>query len=212
MNREIGNNRTENKNRVKSLQAKTDRGEATRQKLLTAAEEIFGTKGFHRASIVEITLKAGVAQGTFYLYFQSKDKIFEELVRELNHSLRCEISHAVSEVKSRQEAEEIGFGVFFAFIKEHRNLYRIVQEIQFVNEDLYKWYYTQFAEGYIEGLEKAMAAGEFRYLDPETVAYAFIGVAEFLGMRWVLWEKEDVPPKTLNTALKLIMEGVLPRK
>ncbi|KLU59821.1 putative HTH-type transcriptional regulator YvdT [Peptococcaceae bacterium CEB3] len=212
MKAESGYNRTENKKRERTYQAKTDRGEATRQKLLLAAEEVFGEKGFHGASIVEITLKAGVAQGTFYLYFPSKETIFEELVRELNHDLRREISVGVSGAKNRQEAEERGFQIFFAFIKEHRNLYRIVQEIQFVDEELYKWYYSKFAEGYIEGLEKAMAAGEYRYLDPETVAYAMIGVAEFLGMRWVLWQKEDIPPKALSAALELIMGGVLPRQ
>lgn len=202
---------SDNANQTGSIQAKTDRGEATRQKLLAAAEEIFGAKGFHRTSIVDITQKAGVAQGTFYLYFQSKEIIFKELVIELNHNLRREISMAVSAVESRREVEETGFKVFFAFIKEHRNLYRIVQEVQFVDEELYKWYYLKFAEGYIEGLQKAMASGEFRHLDPETVAYALIGVAEFLGMRWVLWEKEDVPPKALSTALELILGGLLER-
>lgn len=211
MKAEVAGTQSDSKNQSGSFQAKTDRGEATRQKLLAAAEEIFGKKGFHRTSIVDITQKAGVAQGTFYLYFQSKEIIFKELVIELNHNLRREISIAVSEVKSRREAEEIGFQIFFAFIKDHRNLYRIVQEVQFVDEELYKWYYSKFAEGYIQGLEKAMAAGEFRYLDPETVAYALIGVAEFLGMRWVLWEKEDVPPKALSTALELILGGLLQR-
>ncbi|WP_459997644.1 TetR/AcrR family transcriptional regulator [Paradesulfitobacterium aromaticivorans] len=69
----------------KSFQAKTSRGEATRQKLLAAAEEIFGTKGYFRTSVVDITIKAGVAQGTFYVYFPGKKDIFEELVKELSH-------------------------------------------------------------------------------------------------------------------------------
>ncbi len=193
----------------RNFQAKTGRGEATRQKLLAAAEEVIGTKGYYRTSVVDITLKAGVAQGTFYVYFPSKKNIFEELVKELSHSLRKEISQAVSGVTSRREAEEHGFAIFFSFIKEHRNLYRIVQEVQFVDEELYKWYYRRFAEGYIKGLEAAMTAGEFKRLDAETVAYALIGIAEFLGMRWVLWEKEDVPEKALVTAMSLIMEGLL---
>lgn len=201
--------RNGNEKQMRNFRAKTDRGEATRQKLLAAAEEIFGSKGFHRASIVDITQKAGVAQGTFYIYFPTKEKIFEELIRDLNHNLRRAISQAVTGLKSRREAEELGFRTFFAFIKEHRNLYRIVQEIQFVDEELYKWYYSKFADGYIKGLEKAMAAGEFRRLDPETTAYALIGVAEFLGMRWVLWEKEDVPAQALNDALDFILGGLL---
>ncbi|WP_206808543.1 TetR/AcrR family transcriptional regulator [Paradesulfitobacterium ferrireducens] len=195
----------------KSFQAKTSRGEATRQKLLAAAEEIFGTKGYFRTSVVDITLKAGVAQGTFYVYFPGKKDIFEELVKELSHNLRQEISQAVTSVKNRMEAEERGLAAFFAFIKEHRNLYRIVQEAQFVDEELYKWYYRRFAQGYIKGLEGAMASGEFRNLDAETVAYALIGMAEFLGRRWVLWEEREMPQEALETALTLAMQGLLPR-
>ena len=195
----------------KSLQAKTSRGEATRQKLLAAAEEIFGTKGYFRTSVVDITLKAGVAQGTFYVYFPGKKDIFEELVKELSHNLRQEISRAVTGVKNRMEAEERGLAAFFVFIKEHRNLYRIVQEAQFVDEELYKWYYRRFAQGYLKGLEGAMTSGEFRYLDPETVAYALIGMAEFLGRRWVLWEEREMPPEVLEAALTMVMQGLLPR-
>ncbi|HWJ02951.1 MAG TPA: TetR/AcrR family transcriptional regulator, partial [Verrucomicrobiae bacterium] len=167
----------------KNFQAKTSRGEATRKKLLDAAEEIFGTKGYFRTSVVDITLKAGVAQGTFYVYFPGKQDIFVELVKELSHSVRREISQATSGVSSRREAEELGLATFFSFVKEHRNLYRIVQEAEFVDEELYKWYYRRFAEGYIKGLESAMAAGEFRSLDPEVMAYALMGIGEFLGMR-----------------------------
>jgi hypothetical protein len=52
----------------------TVRGEQTRRRLLEAAEEVFGELGFRRASIAEIVRRAGVAQGTFYLYFDSKEE------------------------------------------------------------------------------------------------------------------------------------------
>ncbi len=196
------------KGQTKDFQAKTSRGEATRQKLLDAAEEIFGEKGYFRASVVDITLKAGVAQGTFYVYFPGKQDIFAELVRELSHNLRREISQAVSGLNSRREVEERGFAAFFAFIKKHRNLYRIMQQVEFVDEDLYKWYYRRMAQGYVQGVEAAMEAGEFRRLDPETVAYALMGIAEFIGMRWVLWEGKDVPAKAFNTVMSMVMEGL----
>ena len=57
------------------------RGARTRRRLLDAAEQVFAELGYHEASIVKITEAAGVAQGTFYLYFDSKQAIFDELVR-----------------------------------------------------------------------------------------------------------------------------------
>ena len=66
----------------------TKRGHATRQSILKAAEEVFGEFGFDRASISEITRRAGVAQGTFYVYFPDKKSVFTELVHHLNTILR----------------------------------------------------------------------------------------------------------------------------
>ena len=61
----------------------TPRGARTRQELLDAAEQVFGKRGFEKASIQEITRQAGVALGTFYVYFPHKEAIFIELVDEL---------------------------------------------------------------------------------------------------------------------------------
>ena len=60
------------------------RGLDTRRRLLDAAEQVFAALGYHEASVVKITDAAGVAAGTFYLYFDSKKAIFDELVRDLN--------------------------------------------------------------------------------------------------------------------------------
>jgi AcrR family transcriptional regulator len=58
---------------------------------------------------VKITEAAGVAQGTFYLYFSSKQEIFEELVRDLNRRVRHAMAGAPSAGETRVEAELLGF-------------------------------------------------------------------------------------------------------
>lgn len=50
--------------------------------LLQCALEVFAEKGYHAASITDIIKRAGVARGTFYLYFESKRAVFEELIDE----------------------------------------------------------------------------------------------------------------------------------
>ena len=71
----------------------TKRGTATRKAIIDAAEHVFAEHGYADASITRITEKAGVAQGTFYLYFDSKLTVFEELVEDLNRRVR----HAMTE-------------------------------------------------------------------------------------------------------------------
>ncbi len=60
---------------------------STKEKLFLAAKEIFSEKGFYETKISDIVEKAGVAQGTFYIYFKSKDDIFIELVKKLHSDL-----------------------------------------------------------------------------------------------------------------------------
>ncbi|WP_043610636.1 TetR/AcrR family transcriptional regulator, partial [Novosphingobium sp. B-7] len=67
---------------------KTERGRRTLRALLNAAAEEFGEKGFHDAAISQITARAGVATGSFYVYFDSKEAIFQALVRDLSGQVK----------------------------------------------------------------------------------------------------------------------------
>ncbi|MEI4769818.1 TetR/AcrR family transcriptional regulator [Psychrobacillus sp. FJAT-51614] len=186
----------------------TKKGEKTRQHLLDIAEVVFGEKGYFNASIVDITQKAKVAQGTFYNYFPSKQSIFEELVRNMSHTFRSEIRNAVKRATNFEESQRIGFRTFFSWVKNHRNLYSIVQQTVLVDEQLYRWYYERLASGYIKGLEEAIGKEEIRKYDTETIAYCLMGISQFLGMRWIYWEDTDVPEDLLEDAIALIFQGL----
>lgn len=187
----------------------TTKGAKTRQKLLNVAEEVFGAKGYFAASIIDITQQANVAQGTFYNYFESKYEIYAELIRQLSRDFRIEIKQEVAQAKSQREALEIGIHVFLKWVKNHRNLYSIVQQSVLVDEQLYRAYYERLAQGYLKGLEGAIERGEFKNLNPETVAYCLMGVTSFIGMRWVYWEDKEVPDEVVQDAITFIFEGLV---
>jgi len=189
-------------------QPKRERGKRTRRHLLAAAEAAFGTRGYFETSIIDITRRARVAQGTFYVYFPSKRSIFTELVQERSRDLRAAIQLAVKEQPERRRVEQLGFEAFFKFIRRHPAMYRIVRQAEFVDPQLFRWYYRRFADGYIRGLKGAMAAGQIRRLDPEVLAYCLMGVADFLGMRWVLWEKNGMRAAVQQTMMDFMLHGV----
>lgn len=189
-------------------QPPTARGQLTRQKVLEAAEQVFGEKGFERASITDITQRAGVAQGTFYVYFPDKKSVFVELVRELSHRLRQEIAEQVRGVAHRVDIERAGFRAYFDFICRHRNLYKIVRQAEFVDEELYRWYYRRMADGYIRGLAPAMEAGQIRQLDVEGLTWCLMGIADYLGYRWVLLEGETPPDHVFESVMTFIRYGM----
>ncbi len=186
----------------------TSRGEATRQKLLEAAEHEFGEKGFHAASISSITRRAGVGQGTFYLYFPSKEDAMRELVKHMGHALRRSLAQAIGAADHRLEVERKGFDAFVRFSLEHQNLYRVVMESQFVDEDVYREYYEALAEGYSTGLERAQQAGEIRQGNSEARAWALMGIAHFLGLRYAIWEDREPPEDVKEKLFDFIEHGL----
>ncbi|GAA1648868.1 TetR/AcrR family transcriptional regulator [Microbacterium flavum] len=170
----------------------TKRGEATRRKLLEAAEQVFASLGYHEASIVKITERAGIGLGTFYLYFDSKQQIFEELVVDLNRRVRHSMSEAMAGASGRIEAERAGFEGFFRFTAAHPALYRIVREAEFVSPEMLRLHYTRIVDGYEAGLRAAQRDGEVDAgLDPEVTAWALMGAGELIGMRYLLWERDE---------------------
>lgn len=196
----------------------TIRGQQTRRRLLEAAEQVFADLGYHEASIVKITEHARVALGTFYLYFDSKQSIFEALVLDLNRRVRHSMSEAMAGASGRIEAERLGFEGFFRFTAQHPALYRVVREAEFVSPDMLKLHYERIVDGYQAGLAAAQRNGEVaEELDTEVVAWALMGAGELIGMRYLLWEKDaqgrppaQIDPAVLDGMTTLIARALRP--
>jgi AcrR family transcriptional regulator len=186
-----------------------ERGARTRQKLLDAAESVFADVGYHDASIVKITEAAGVAQGTFYLYFESKKQVFDELVRDLNRRVRHAMKEASSQGATRLEAEVLGFAAYFRFTARHKALYRIIRQAEFVSPEMLRYHYERLSEGYVEALREAKDAGEVGEIDPKVTAWALMGMGELVGLRWLLMENRERMPKSVLDELERIIGRVL---
>ncbi|HZU00377.1 MAG TPA: TetR/AcrR family transcriptional regulator [Ktedonobacteraceae bacterium] len=182
---------TSSKNNGTQLMPMTARGEATRRRILDAAEEVFGEFGYYEASISEITRRAGIAQGTFYIYFRSKHEVFAEVVEDIGKRLRAATRAAIAEAPDRLEAERRGFAAFFEFVAAHHRIYQIVQEAERIAPEAAYSYYRGISQGYERALRAAMEAGTIRPMNPEAVTYALMGIGHFVALRWIVWPQQD---------------------
>lgn len=185
------------------------KGLDTRRRLLDAAERVFAELGYHDASIVKIADAAGVAAGTFYLYFDSKKAIFDELVRDLNRRVRHAMKEASSAGATRLEQELNGFEAYFRFTSDHPALYRIIRQAEFVSPEMLRYHYDRLSAGYIEALRTASESGEIGEMDAEVAAYALMGLGEMIGMRWILWGDREPLPAGVFDELERIIRCVL---
>ncbi|GAA0847869.1 TetR/AcrR family transcriptional regulator [Marinobacter szutsaonensis] len=187
---------------------KTARGARTRAKILAAAEDAFGSMGYHQAGVSDITRMAGVAQGTFYTYFASKEDTLRELVRDMGLKLRAHLASEVKNANNRIEAEGLGLKAFLQYVAANPSLYRVLQEAQFVDESIYREYYEAFGRGYLRMLANATNKGEIRPGNDEVRIWALMGLSNFLGLRFALWE-QDVPlDEIVDTITDLLNHGL----
>lgn len=176
--------------------------------MLQAAEVEFGEKGFHEAAISGITFRAGVALGTFYTYFESKEEIFTALVSFMSHRTRRWIAERVADAPDRLTAERKGLEAYIEFARRHKGIYRIIQEAEFVANEAYREHYTGFARAYEYNLRKAAESGGIREGDYETWSWAIMGIAVILGMRYAEWDETVPPSRIAETVADLIANGI----
>jgi len=163
----------------------------TRGRLIEAAKRVFSERGYYNAQISHIIDEAGVARGTFYLYFKSKKDILRELLKEVVEELRDRIKVVdLSKDPVQQVIDNIARVLEFTL--EERELTRIVlqrncdPELFGIIED-----FMEEVIGMIKSsLDKGIKLGLIRECDTEVVARGIMG-----GMKEViigLLDKDDV--------------------
>lgn len=193
---------------LRPKEPRTERGRRTLRAILDAAAAEFGDNGFHDTGITQITQRAGVALGTFYTYFDSKEEVFQALVRDLSAQVRDTVGPQLLKSDSYFESERIGREAFFAFVTEHKEIYRIIDEAEFVDPENYKAHYTSSADRIRARLEAGIASGEVKPCDAEVCAWAFMGMNVFLGLRYGVWGRDRTPDELARAVNGLIADGL----
>jgi len=192
---------------------RTERGRRTLRKLLDAAAVEFGEKGFHEASVSSITRRAGVALGSFYTYFDSKDALFRALVADMSEMVRTSARSAISEGMGPLEIERAALAAFLRFAAEHKEVYRIIDEAEFVDPASYRTHYETIAARFADRLRAGTASGDFREGLGELEAWGMMGINVFVGLRYVVWGAgEELSPEAVADGVnRLLAEGIVRR-
>ncbi len=178
----------------------------TRGRLLEAAKRVFSEKGYHEAQISHIINRAGVARGTFYLYFRSKEEIFKELLKEVVEELKKRIKVInLSEDPLEQITENIARVLDFTL--EERELARIV--LQRNSDPNLFFVIDKFFEDILEmikgSLNKGILIGVIRPCNTELMARVILGAVKET-VSGFLDKEEDID--TYKIAKELVDFGV----
>ena len=189
---------------------RTERGRRTLRAILDAAAVEFGERGFHDAAITRITARAGVALGSFYTYFDSKEAVFTALVKDMSAAVRTHVGPVILEAPDRLEGERRGVAAFLDFVREHKELYRILDEAEFVDQASWRTHYETTVAGYMASLAAAAERGEVRGDVGEVEVWAIVGMNVFLGLRYGVWAQDMASEEVADRANRLLRKGIEP--
>lgn len=188
---------------------RTERGRRTMRAILDAAAIEFGDNGFHQASISDITRRAGVALGSFYTYFDSKDAVFRALVRDMSDQVRDHVAPAILSAPDQIAAEQAGLREFIRFVRDHKEIYRIIDESEFVDPESFRLHYATTADRITRRLRKAADRGEVKRDVSEVHGWAIMGMNVFLGLRYGVWSEDETPEDVAKVVAKMLKDGIL---
>ncbi len=187
---------------------RTERGRRTRRALLDAATAEFGERGFAGASIASITRRAGTALGSFYTWFDGKEAIFRAVVRDLSGQVGAAARDAVAAAPDALAAEREALVSFLRFTREHREIYRIIDEAEFVDPESWRAHYERTAERILARLIEGRRRGELGVDPDERHAWAIMGANVFLGLRYGLWDRGEDVREVARAANDLLARGL----
>ncbi|HUK71064.1 MAG TPA: TetR/AcrR family transcriptional regulator [Streptosporangiaceae bacterium] len=191
--------------------ARDDRPRA--QRLLDAAEQIFGERTYRGSTVADVCARAGIATGSFYAHYGSKSELFSAVVLRINADARAAMRAAIEQTDGTQRAvERAAFRAFFDMLSERPWIYRIVRESEFVVPGLFQDYYQSLTRRYARGVRRAQLSGEIdAHYDPEVIAYVYAGLGYTIGMRWAEWTGGGhIPADVLDDLLNVLARGLTP--
>ena len=97
-----------------------------RRQLLDVAQEVFAERGFHATSMDEVAEAAGVTKPVLYQHFDSKRRLYRELLEDVGQQLLDAIAEATAVAQTPRQQVENGFVAYFRFVLDQRSAFRLL--------------------------------------------------------------------------------------
>ncbi len=179
-----------------------------REAILNAANDVFAEMGYGETTVRDIIRRTGLASGTFYNYFKSKEEVFEALSDRSALRVRPRLRAARIRASNFEDFVKETFFTFFDYVKSDREYFNVMRRNSGairVRMDT-----PEMLAGFDElqaDLEDAMKNGLLPKMDPEYLTAAMVGVAFEIADKMI--ERDPVDPKAAaDFASTLLINGI----
>lgn len=197
----------------KPRKSRAEKAKETREALLNAAAKVVGIHGYNQTSISRITEEAGIAQGTFYLYFDSRQALFDELLPYIGTRALSHLRQDIEKIPDFFKREEIAFRSFFNYILDHPYYYRVLGEAETAAPSAFEKWFEFITGRYLRLLERALEAGEISGLTQQELNFMAVIL---LGCRRYAYQQfmksaagpKPMPEWVVDAYMKLIRRSL----
>lgn len=201
-------------NRHKGLIMRLRRKE---EAIIKAAAKIFARKGFHRTKVSDIVKQAGIARGTFYIYYKSKTELFEKLLDELMTQVLKNFAdidyHTLNNANDFYNHVLLVSRRFKDLVLQNKELASIfLKELGMVGSKFQKKlesYHTGLMEISKEFLNYCYNKGIIRKVNPEVISYIASGMVRELLSRYLSGQINTGVDEVIEEGVRLYTEGLI---
>ncbi len=186
--------------------------------ILSAASKVFGEKGFGRATVEDIAREAGIAKGTVYLYFSSKEEVYRAAFACYVGELKDRSIAALRSAGSVEEAIRAFVATKLAYLEEHFLFFSVYQSEAWsdigqggsLQKSLEASAREQIEElGVV--LTEAMASGVVRHVSAEAAARAIFDLTRAVIRRRLRGDAADSAEQDAALVTDLLWKGLAVR-
>ncbi len=184
-------------------------GGGKRKQILEAAIKVFANNGFYNSKVEEIANEANVGKGTVYEYFNSKQDLFQEMLKYIHNIYFTEFMADISHIPSLKEKLIYLIKSHLDFIIERKEMAKVfLSEHPPIDEKLKKWLLEKEKEKMLlleTYLQESMEKKEIRSVEPRLTANMIAGVINYVGSCIIVSKEEltaddviDLPSKAVD--------------
>lgn len=186
----------------------TEKGRDTRRRLMKAAAQLY-ENGYANARITDITDAAGLSAGAFYRYFEDRQQLTRELLREMMDEMYVFIHSPFDETQPIRSVLE-STRKYFEFYEAHRALLGVVVELSQTDAEVaHLWDAAKraFNDRIVRSLERGIAAGQMRDdLDLALAAEMLRSMTEYYAFQRFVLNGSGLSDVSLEQATNAIAE------
>ncbi len=186
--------------------------EATRDKILIAAEDVFSEKGYHGALVDEIAESSQTSKGAIYFHFPSKEEIFFALMDRFAGVVISEIEREIASERGALAKIEAALHLVLQTLVKRQKLAKLLlihgHGLGAAFEAKRLEIYGRFAKLIQKNLQEAVQEGSIPAQDVEITAHAWLGAISELVIRWLYTGEPEPLQKTHPALTALFLRGI----